>query len=123
MENLIPALIIIGSIVYKIYSEYQKEQEKARHRKIGQPPVPAPVQQHVPASPLPELPKQQKPTPLKKKPVYQEVIPEEVNRMRLTKKEPKKAISNIQKSENSNKPTFDLREAVIQSAILNRPYQ
>ncbi|WDF69502.1 hypothetical protein PQ465_03785 [Sphingobacterium oryzagri] len=125
MENFLPALLIIGGVIYKIYSEYQKEQEKARRRRPhipATPPVSVPAQVTKPAKPivakpLPTIPAQKyQPAPL----------PEEV------KKVQEKRQQRIQKVEittpelevlQDSKTAFDLRQAVIQAAILERPYQ
>lgn len=131
MENFLPALLIIGGVIYKIYSEYQKEQEKARRRmpQVPQPPLPIPSEQRPQRTvieptmsiPIPVPPKKTERSPN---------ISEEVRKMRekrsadanSIKKVVVKPVVNIE-SEKEDIISFDLREAVIQSAILNRPYQ
>lgn len=129
MENFLPALLIIGGVIYKIYAEYQKEQEKAR-RRMPQVPIPAPpLPSEQPAQrtvieptmsiPIPVPPKKRQSAP---------VIPTQVKvttSEAFTEKDDKKLLKKITpKIEGRNDAvSFDLREAVINAAILNRPYQ
>ncbi|MFD1769686.1 hypothetical protein [Sphingobacterium suaedae] len=126
MENFLPALLIIGGVIYKIYSEFQKEQEKARRR---QPHIPVPVPPPAPqtktvAAPLP--PKPAPPVIAKRKEERVNDYPEEVQQIREKRKAEKKTKTGsvqIQLEETeSNATVFDLRQAVIQSAILHRPH-
>jgi hypothetical protein len=104
--------LIIGGVIYKIYSEYQKEQEKARRR--------------VPQAPLPPS---TPPVPSQKTERVR-AIPEEVRKIQekrlaeanSNKKIIVKPVVDLEK-ETERITSFDLRKAVIQSAILNRPYQ
>jgi len=117
MENLIPLLIVIA-VVYRIYSEYQKEQQKARQRTPGRPGIPAP--QDAPPFPFPEFgfPEPQEPVVVKRMPVHTETVPKEVRKAVPKKKEEREAIA----VERPERPIFDLREAVIQSTILERRF-
>ncbi|MBD1423532.1 hypothetical protein [Sphingobacterium chuzhouense] len=131
MENFLPALLIIGGVIYKIYSEYQKEQEKARRRMPQTPPPPTPPtpseqqSQRTVIEPTMSIPI---PVPPKKTERTRD-MPEEVRKTREKrladtnhmKKIPTKVEPQIEEKDNAI--PFDLREAVIQSAILNRPYQ
>lgn len=118
MDNFIPAIIIIGGIIYKIYTEFQKEQEAVRKRQATAPKRPvAPanietVQQQAKRSVPPIL----KPS---------ETIPTEVIMARKRKEQMLASKKNepIQVIDLDEKPVFNLREAVIQSAILDRPYR
>jgi len=129
MENFLPALLIIGGVIYKIYSEYQKEQEKARRRMpqapLPTPPLPSeqplqrPVIEPTMSIPIPVPPKKRQHTP---------VIPTEVKATTsemFAKKDDKKLLKEITPKieERHDVVSFDLREAVINAAILNRPYQ
>lgn len=124
MENFLPALFIIGAIVYKIYTEYQKEQDKAR-RRISKTPVPSPSDETaVP----PALTHQMNRPPIA---VLARRNTRDSHRDQtaatLTTGIPKKTLKSIidlDAEEGNERPaSFDLREAVIQSAILHRPHQ
>ncbi|NGM66383.1 hypothetical protein [Sphingobacterium sp. SGR-19] len=131
MENFLPALLIIGGVIYKIYSEYQKEQEKARRRMPQTPPLPTHPIQSEPqpqrtvieptmSIPIPVAPKkteQMRDTPLEVRKIKEERL---IDVTRVKKISPKVA---PEIEEKDDVIPFDLREAVIQSAILNRPYQ
>lgn len=140
METFIPILIAIVVFAFQAYSNYQKEQEKARKRNLGQPPVP----------PLPEenadrpgakttadterrevtLPEIRQSQPMRKAyetySGFMEV--DEVKRARKVRKpqlsslrvEVEEGIGTASQREGT---TFDLRDAVIKSAILERPYR
>lgn len=130
MENFLPALLIIGGVIYKIYSEYQKEQEKARRRMPQTPPSSQPqeVFEQRPQPPVIE-PTMSVPMPAIPKEEYFRNMPEEARRAKAKRE----ATTNNLKTatplvvdieeEKENTTSFDLREAVIQSAILHRPYQ
>ena len=131
MENILPALLIIVGVIYKIYTEYQKEQEKARRRMPQVPHTqPLPTDEYV----QPTLSEPLKPTPVPALPPIAErieSIPEEwrpINYNRMLEKEDKKekiiTVNPVVDLEEEVEGTlsFDLREAVIQSAILERPH-
>jgi len=114
MENLVPLLIVAG-VVYRIYSEYRKEQEKAQRRATRKPVLPVP--QDAPPFPFLELdlPEPWQPVPVRKVPQASEVVRKETK-----KAAPKKTVRGREPlvALRPEKPAFDLREAVIQSAIL-----
>ncbi len=161
METIIP--IIIAAIVFgfQAYSNYQKEQEKARKRNPGQSRRPegeeqAPQEHATPFDWLEELigesRPQQIPAPAPQRPAETPVISEEEpvrdgarnpyqsysgmfseeelhrkQRERQQKRNrPKIAPVNPAVSEEGSRPghtgEFDLRDAVIKAAILERPY-
>lgn len=133
MENFLPALLIIGGVIYKIYSEYQKEQEKARRRMPQTPPPPTPthpiqsepqpkrtVIEPTMSIPIPVPPKKNEhmgDTPVEVRKIREERL---IDVTRVKKISPKVA---PEIEEKDDVIPFDLREAVIKSAILNRPYQ
>ncbi|NGF56860.1 hypothetical protein G5B35_19670 [Parapusillimonas sp. SGNA-6] len=135
MENIFIVLAIIGSVVYKIYTSYKEEMEKAAKRRQSVPPVPrsVPPQQGVPETsrrhtPVPTPPPvvSSKPMPVKKvPPVVPYEVPKEVKKVQQARVErDKKRIQ--QETEHQSVVEnfqFDLRQAVIQSAILERPYK
>ncbi|NGM60506.1 hypothetical protein G5B30_01130 [Sphingobacterium sp. SGG-5] len=142
MENILVVLVIIGSIIYKMYTGYKEEMEKAAKRKQQQrPPVPTPTQQHprpqvqqsrpqvVPPRPITPPAQVSVPPAPKRAPTvvsYEGEIPSEVKRVQRQKSD--RALKNVtvleEKKETEKKPfEFDLRQAVIQSAILERPYK
>ncbi len=136
MENILVVLVIIGSIIYKMYTGYKEEMEKAAKRKQQQrPPMPVQTQQHPQpqvAPPRPTARPVQIPvpsTPKKKIPPvvqYEKEIPSEVKRIQQSRSE--RAYKKVEIPEEMDKKekqpfAFDLRQAVIQSAILERPYK
>lgn len=131
MENFLVVILFVGSIVYKIYTNYKKEMEKSAKR--------IPNQQ---ARPIPPIPREIKIDPYKQNYKTEEVkkynqtqtdyIPEEVARLKQQKmvkqKEERKSNKlriekDTRKEENELAYNFDLREAIIQSTILERPYK
>lgn len=120
MENFLPALLIIGGIVYKIYTEFQKEQEKARQRR---PNVPTP-ERAVAQQPAPPRPSAPLPDPAARR-AEQAEVPQEVWKEREKRKKRLQEIPAVKPLEpeegTTTQPAFDLRQAIIQSAILNRP--
>lgn len=127
MENFLPALLIIGGVIYKIYTEYQKEQQKAQARMPRKQPQPAPqtaTANTTAARPAPAHTRVQQPVanPFQKQAVKNPAIPEEVQRARARKEQDRKHVKAPVEQE-QYQPAFDLREAVIHAAILNRPYQ
>ncbi|PRD47299.1 hypothetical protein [Sphingobacterium haloxyli] len=132
MENFLPALLIIGAVIYKIYSEYQKEQEKARRRLPKVPPPTPPVISDAEQKMHRRVTESTNPAaiPIPAKKTERSLdIPEVVRKTReersaeakLLKKIPSKVVPEIE--EKDEVLSFNLREAIIQSAILNRPYQ
>lgn len=122
MENFLPALLIIGGVIYKIYSEFKKDQEKARHRNPSRPiktTPPDPSRRIVPPTSKPitvQLPH------------INEEITQRYTEKRFQTEGPKRKLQEIPKKVETEilaaeGHSFDLREAVIQSAILERPYK
>ncbi len=143
MENILGVLLVIGGILYKIYDSYKEEQEKAKQRmeklrkqQQGQVvtsniPEPPPVRR-VQTTPIPEVIYQQVEKKEKiKAAVYQETIPDEVvlmqnRRLEKARKEKQQQTLTLQRRlevEELEPEHFDLRKAVIQQAILERPYK
>lgn len=122
MENFLGVIIIIGAVIYKIYSNYKKEMESAQKR--------TPHQRHetpTQAFPIPDLKKEQY-IPVIESNLTNNQISDEVKKVldykksiteanKLAKREKKKSEINDLNVE------FDLRKAVIQSIILERPYK
>ena len=126
MENFLPALFIIGAAIYKIYQEYQKEQEKARQRRpkaTPMPAVPTPGQAPQPAKPIykQELPKVETLKETHANYVAQ-AKPQQKNIRNPLKQEVKPPIVEDE-VENNKRSAFNLSEAIIQEAILRRPFQ
>ncbi|MBL1407792.1 hypothetical protein [Sphingobacterium faecale] len=131
MENLVVVLLFVGSIVYKIYSNYKEEMEKSAKR-TPQRPTTAPHQHPHPVVEPYRSPSTPPPIPQKqvnkstqdfvtKSNMIQD-IPEEVQRLKEYRKKQVAVVAEEVKEE--HQPiAFDLRQAVIQSAILERPYQ
>lgn len=125
MENFIIVLISIGALLYNLYKNYQKEIEKSKSRTPNRRPQPIPEVINIPASErikpvvTKELPKEYN---------YTSEIPAEVlaaqERRRVQNLTSPKITPKIQELEIvKNEIDFDLRKAVIQSIILERPYK
>ncbi len=134
MENILIVLVLIGSLIYKVYSSYKEEMEKAAKRKQQIPPVPQPVQaqQRVPTSapphPRPVVPPPiHTPKPIQRTPAvarYEQDVPLEVKRAQQSRIErAHKKIEILEEEKEKQVFEFDLRQAVIQSVILERPYK
>lgn len=155
MENIIPVLLVVGGLIYKIYQNYQEEMEKAKKRQQGMPkntaprtvvaqprntttmrretvspvpPTPQPVYDHKLGRPKPTK-IVRRPVELPKKMVLEQEIPTEVLRLReqraqkkLTKKIEVVPVAEALPAAAQQNSHFDLRQAVIHAAILERPY-
>lgn len=131
MENLLIVLVFVGSIVYKIYSNYKEEMEKAAKRKPQHPTLPQNVEPKTIAKPY-QQPSIPPPIPKKSTTMSQREFvtksnivqdtPEEVQRIKQNRKTQSKPLTEKVVGENQT-IQFDLRQAVIQAAILERPYR
>lgn len=131
MENFLIIIIFIGSIIYKIYSNYKEEIEKAKKRIPHQQTV-IPVDTYI----EPNFNKERKmmtPSTVTKNKTdntyisrnYDTItdeIPEEVRKV-IASKIQKKSSDPKQEILIQEPFKFDFRQAVIQAAILDRPYQ
>lgn len=140
MEQYIPIIIAVIAFAYKAYSNFQKEQEKARKRNPRQ-------QAAAPESRPSETVYDKYPEPVLQTPVektdYQpqaltpeygsftgflseeELARKKRKEKQLAEKSRKSAIA-LDKLKNDaleETPAFDLRDAVIKAAILERPYR
>ena len=134
MENLIILIIVIGSI-YKIYQGYKEEQEKAKKRmeqikrelqnkNPHQNPIPqTPVLQPVEPVSKPTLVTHKKEESFENFPTYDELEQKrlEINK-KLQQERQKQPIKPVQLEE-IDSGYFNLRKAIIQQAILDRPYK
>lgn len=153
MENIIPVLLVVGGLIYKIYQNYQEEMEKVKKRQQNLPKNTAPKtvvatprtttakrrETTVPVPPTPQpvydrrlgRPKPTKivrrPVELPEKMVLEHEIPIEVTRL-LAQKAKQKAAKKMEvlpvaeALPEKQQAHFDLRQAVIHAAILERPY-
>ena len=129
MENFLIPLLIVGSVIYKIYSEYQKEQEKARKR---MPHKPVPVTQTKQTQTIAIPTKNNNPLPYPQGINSIEELPDEVKKMRDWKQQEQRehkkvalqevSLTEVTHEDEHDVPGFNLREAIIQEAILNRKY-
>lgn len=135
-------LLVVAGIIYKIYQSYKEEQAKAKkrleelkrkHQTVTDYPEfeqkkqperrPAPVirEERRPAQVIRE---ERKPEPVSE-------LPDEVKRLQTQNQQRRnenlkgklKRLEPVQVEELDKNEHFDLRQAVIQQAILNRPYQ
>ena len=146
MDNpILIILIVIGSVIYKIYQGYQEEQEKAKKRmeqlkkqlQTENPfkTPPAAVPQPAKAKPVqkPTLVSHQKPVEIYSDvPTYDEV---EMVRQRKLEQQRRAAEKRLkeERQKAQSKPMevesldvvyhFNLRQAIIQQAVLERPYK
>lgn len=128
METIIPILIAVVIFAFQAYSNFQKEQEKAQKRNLGQPPLPednADRRAHIPP-----MPAQQPAIPVNAGfEAYSGVMDAE-GATRVYKSGQRPAIpTRLAISEETHDQAtfdtakFDLRDAVIKSVILERPYR
>ena len=125
MENFIVVLISVGFVIYNIYRNFQKEVEKSKSRRPNVRPQTVPVETYN--QPLEKV-KHKEVKKQKIESVYVPELPAEViaaqERRRQSKIEKHIALKRIQEVEQEKTGIeFDLRQAVIQSAILERPYK
>ncbi|MFD2597824.1 hypothetical protein ACFSQ3_02585 [Sphingobacterium corticis] len=161
MESIIPVLLVVGGLIYKIYTNYQEEMEKVRKRQHGMPnrkPSPATVVIPKPNRSDAQSAKRRvaQPTVSKPAPSYDRKLgrpqPTKLSDRRpattiieenaLTNREPNEVTRARKQREqrlldrkievvavedeletSGNQTKFDLREAIIQAAILERPYK
>ncbi len=152
METILPILVAIVIFAFQAYANFQKEQEKARKRNPGQPRVPDsdaqpfdeyPTMEEPPIpdywqEPIPQAPQRDvAPQAQKKKSAVQQAFNEysgvmDVDEVRRVRKSRQRQIipqrldvddDEIDSNAIGDGQPFDLRDAVIKSAILERPYQ
>lgn len=125
MENFIIILVFIGALIYNLYRNFQKEMEKSKSRRPNVRP------QTIPVEPIQKPIKEVKNKEIKKQNIEESYRPEllaevlaaqEIRRQNKIEKPIPVIHPQDTKSEKSV-VDFDLRQAVIQSAILERPYQ
>lgn len=139
METFIPILIAIVVFAFQAYANFRKEQDKARKRNLGKPSIP-PLPEENAERPLPKPeadspgrmtpPAQRLPQPIQE--AYESFSGfMEADKVTGTKKEvrnPTLSSLRVEVDEDVDTPprrdgeAFDLRDAVIKSAILERPY-
>lgn len=127
MENYLIVLIFIGSIIYKVYTNYKDEVEKAKKRQPQRVPMPQtvtnPTSKSVNQGTKPYIPTSSTQySHMISREATINNIPDEVRKVRDSKENTPLA---TKEEENTNERTieFDLRQAVIQSIILERPYK
>lgn len=118
MENSLIVLIFIGSIIYKLYSNYKEEMEKSKKRNVQKRPL-APVESYPSSTPS-----------FLDKTKELEVNRSFSNTSHTTPQLDKRSKITIEKVSIKEEEVlqtelleFDLKQAVLQSAILERPYQ
>lgn len=133
MEQIIPILIAAIVFGFQAYQNYQAEQEKARKRNPGQrPPQSQPEAQPAVETAVPPLPMLE-PEPQQLPEGYQEYagfVDEDQlyrqNKLRANGEQQDLLkpieVTDHEDDKERDTETFDLREAVIYAAILERPY-
>lgn len=147
MENLIYILAPIAYFIFQAYQNFQKEQEKARKRNLGVPPQreitsdeeveikPIIIKETEAVELKPDYKLTKKEERIKQRReelVYEkanptfsndyynpEIVSERRNANKIKEKKPLQSV-NISYEEDYD---FDLRDAIIKEAILNRPYK
>lgn len=143
MENLIPILIIGAIYFYNVYKKFKEEQEKHQQRRAARPHAVPAAKNEAPKSPV-KTPVSPPPT------TYEDVeidildpwtgyVQKEEKRsrtskkgssaqelQRINKKLPKIELEVVELQGDEEEasviePSFDLRDAIIKSAILHRP--
>lgn len=149
MEQIIPILIAAVIFGFQAYANYQKEQEKAKKRNLGKPPVEefpefesyeevVVIEDPAMSPSAPRTPRTPQPTrsrePQRSAPApnpyarYEGAV--QSSRLRRSTKQtdliPEVKLADLDEEDQSPlaaKEEFDLRKAVIASAILDRPYK
>lgn len=133
MDMLITVLLIVGGILYKIYDNYQKEMESSKRRmdqvrRQMQDQQSTPSPEHEARRPA-VVQKESRKVQMEPASYQREALPEEVRQLQQKKLERQKLQQKLERQaalQDHTKvehPEFDLRKAVIQQAILERPYQ
>lgn len=146
METILTILLVVGGILYKIYENYKEEMEKSRKRmqermKQMQPPAPTPQPQSMKSARKQQearpivIPVERKREDIPPIPVYQPEVREidEVElahqqrlarqmKQRQAQQQQQQALALVEEHSNIQ-GEFDLRRAIIQQAILERPYK
>ncbi|WP_270088375.1 hypothetical protein [Sphingobacterium sp. SYP-B4668] len=135
MEQILPLLIGLAIFAYKIYENFNKQKEEDRKRNLkrpkAMPTTPSPVQTTKPYTPpqppSPPVFKQSERHLVHKKiePVSNlpKEIPAEVAQARKQRERTKRLHLDEVGLEREMEVSFDLRQAIIQQAILERPYK
>lgn len=132
MENFLIVMIFIASIVYKLYTSYKGELEKARKRNPQEKPViVTPSTEETSAHDTVQRTTTHAPRTPYEHSVSQypsgNTIDNEIPIVTKSRKKsnPKNPVIEINKqvAATVEPQAFDLRQAVIQAAILERPYQ
>jgi len=128
METFIPILIAIVVFAFQAYANYQKEQDKARKRNPGLPPLPEDNARHVKPTSAP-VPSTVPPTAVIE-PKFEHYSGVMDPRAATRGKQERALIPQrlMVDAETDEQPAFDvegfdLRDAVIKSIILERPYK
>ncbi|WP_262249274.1 hypothetical protein [Parapedobacter soli] len=126
METFIPILIAIVVFAFQAYANYQKEQDKARKRNPGQPPLPEDNAKYIDTATAPSA---QSVPPPAVKPEFERYsgvvgsaeVPRGAGERPLI---PQRLVVDTEADVLPvlDAEDFDLRDAVIKSIILERPY-
>jgi len=138
METLIPIVVALAAFAFQAYSNFQKEQEKARKRNLGKPsapPLPEDNAERIPDVSRAKASRQPAPSLPQPVPAYHQgyesysgfLDTDEVTRARTLRRSTasplRVEIEERVDPERGYHAAFDLRDAVIKSVILERPYQ
>lgn len=127
METFIPIIIAIVVFAFQAYANYQKEQAKARQRNPAQPPLPEDNAERIKPVPVPAAAPVPSPTVNPQFGHYSGVVDavEPTRSSRQGTLVPQRlevdAGADVQPAFDAEE--FDLRDAVIKSIILERPYK
>src|SRR5690606_36785383 len=124
MENIFGVLVAIAFVIISFVQNYRKEAAKASHRTPHNRPSPSPVQLPNPPAEI-RLTVDRTVNILKME--YKLELPTEViaaqQRRKSRQESQVKIPTRLPEPETTKAFEFDLRQAVIQSAILERPYK
>jgi len=133
MEQIFPLLIGLAIFAYKIYENFNKQKEEDRKRNLKRPAqmqqaAPPPVQKAKSYTPPPPPVFKQPEQHLVQKRIQTDTklsdeMPAEVTRVRNERERVKRLKLEPVALENGEEVNFDLRRAIIQQAILERPYK
>src|SRR5690606_29182195 len=127
METFIPIIIAIVVFAFQAYANYQKEQDKARKRNPGVPPLPEDNAKHIRPATVPTTSPASSPA-MKPEFEYYSGVVDPAESKRSSHHRPVIPQRLVVDTEADVPPAldaeeFDLRDAVIKSIILERPYK
>lgn len=126
MENFFIVIVIIGFVLYKLYTNYMKEIDAAKKRNLKKRPIPHTDSSNKDFEQINNGNIKTIPVNNSQVIMYENTesdIPEEVRAIRNAKKLTIRKNNSKENNHLLTEQSFDLRQAVIHSIILERPYK